>query len=84
MVLTTDKRIRRNKAEKEAFVAANVRAFFVTARNLTGPERARLLVRPLPRIRKLTTQYAAPFIGIVRRDGVDCPAVRRGAKRRTR
>ena len=90
IVLTKDVRIRRNPAEKQAFVAARVRAFFVTARGLTGPERADLLVRFLPRLQRLAGQYLAPFIGIVRRDGVemydrpDCPAVRRGARRRSR
>jgi hypothetical protein len=90
VVLTKDKRIRRNKAEKEAFVAARVRAFFVTAKDLTGPQRAELLVAMLPRLTKLATQYEAPFIAVVRRDrvemydGLDYPAVRKAAKKRSR
>lgn len=90
IVLTKDQRIRRRPAERAAFVTARARGFFLAAEGLRGPEVAELFAGQLPRMRKLVQQYTAPFIAIVRRDGIimydgdDCPAVRRGAKRRDR
>lgn len=88
IVLTKDQRIRRRPVERDAFVDARVRGFFLAARALRGPEVAELFATFLPRMLQVVAQYRAPFIAIVRRDGIvmydgdDCPARRRGGRRR--
>jgi hypothetical protein len=47
IVLTKDKQIRLNVAERGALVRANVRAFFLTSGNLTGAEMAEILTTQL-------------------------------------
>lgn len=90
VVLTKDKAIRRRPIERGAFVQARVRAFFLVARNLTGPQVAELFASILPRMRSTVEQYEAPFIALVRREGIkmyegdDCPAVRRKRPRAKR
>lgn len=43
VVLMKDKRIRRNRLERDALLASGVRAFVLTSGNLTGPEMAEVL-----------------------------------------
>lgn len=47
VVITKDKQIRRRLAEREALLAANVRAFFLTSGNLTGAEMTTILTTHL-------------------------------------
>lgn len=80
VVVTRDNRIRRHRAERQAFIDAKVRGFFLAARgNLRGDQMAEILAENAPRMLRAATTYAAPFIAIVRRGGIevldddDCP-----------
>jgi len=67
VVLTKDKNIRRRPNEFEAFAAAGLRVFVITATNLTGEENGRILVKALPKILRLCKNYRPPFVaGITR------------------
>jgi hypothetical protein len=70
VVLTQDKRIRFRELERIALRRAGVRAFIVTANNVTGPTLAELLVRRLSEIVHLADSEPAPFIALVSREGV--------------
>lgn len=67
VVLTKDKNIRRHPQETQAYIGANLRVFVVTATDLTGEETGEVLVKALPKIRRLCKKKRAPFIaGITR------------------
>ncbi len=69
LVLTKDERIRYRIAEIEALRKAGVKAFVLTARkDLTGQEMAAILVKALPKIRRLASKQPPPFIAKVGRD----------------
>lgn len=70
VVLTQDKRIRFRELERVALRRAGVRAFIVTANNVTGPTLAELLVRRLDEIVRVADSESAPFIALVSREGV--------------
>jgi hypothetical protein len=70
IVLMKDKQIRRNTLERDALLAADVRAFVLTAGNLTGPEMAAAFVRHLRRIVQTIHDRPPPFIAAVTRTGV--------------
>ena len=63
-------RIRFRELERVALRRAGVRAFIVTANNVTGPTLAELLVRRLSEIVHLADSEPAPFIALVSREGV--------------
>lgn len=67
VVLTKDKQIRLNLAERDALVRANVRAFFLTSGNLTGTEMAEILTRQLPAMAALARVTPPPFLATVTR-----------------
>lgn len=67
IVLTKDKNIRRRPLEAHALIAANLRVFVVTATDLTGDETGGVLVKALPKIRRLCKKHKAPFIAGVTR-----------------
>lgn len=67
VVLMKDKRIRRNRLERDALVAAGVRAFVLTSGNLTGPEMAEILVGHLPRMNRILRGNTGPFVAVVGR-----------------
>jgi hypothetical protein len=58
VVLTRDDRIRYNKLEKQAVLAANLRFFSITSSSLTGDEAAALLVSALGLISRLCRQHS--------------------------
>lgn len=62
IVLTKDKNIRRRPLEAEALLAAGLRAFVVTATDLTGEETGQVLVNALPKIRRFCRKHDPPFI----------------------
>ena len=69
LVLTKDERIRYRVAEIAALRKAGVKAFVLTARkDLTGQEMAEVLVKALPKIRRLASSQPPPFIAKVGRD----------------
>lgn len=62
IVLTRDKRIRYRQLELGALQAARVRAFVFTGGNVTMKETAEILSRALPKIGRICTAEAGPFI----------------------
>ena len=70
VILMADKRIRRRPMERQALIAAGVRAFVITSGNMTGPERAKLLTRHARRIVHLARQHPPPFLAAVTRASV--------------
>lgn len=69
--VTKDKRIRRRPNELEALRNAGVRAFVVTAGNLSGPEVAALLAAHLLRMTRIATTQSPPFWARETRSGID-------------
>ena len=69
IVLTHDTKIRYRKSETDALLAHDVRAFVLTAKKLTGKEIAGVIVKALPRIKKLISKTPAPFIAHITRSG---------------
>lgn len=62
IVLTRDKRIRYRQLERIALTNAQVRAFVFTGGNVTMKDTAAILVKSLPRIRKICATHKGPFI----------------------
>lgn len=63
IVLTKDRHIRRREIEINAIVNARVRAFVLTAADLTGPEQAVAFVRALPKMNRVAAASRGPLIG---------------------
>jgi PIN like domain len=77
IVLTKDKNIRRRPLEAEALIEAGLRVFVVTATGLTGSETAAIIVKALPKIRRLCKKHSPPFIaGITRMSDVTLLKIR--------
>jgi hypothetical protein len=62
IVFTRDLRLRYRPAEKEALIAAGVRAFGFTSGNMGGGEVAEAIVRALPKIRSLLAAHKNAFV----------------------
>lgn len=69
IVLTKDAQIRRRPLERQAYSNARARVFTLTSGNLTGAQQAEILVRALPKIRKLARRRG-PFIAKVTASGI--------------
>lgn len=69
VVLTKDDRIRYRMLEKQAIAQARVRAFFLAARNLTGPQNGAVFARALERMEKFCIGNQPPFIAKVFKNG---------------
>jgi hypothetical protein len=70
VVLMKDKMVRWRPLEREALLAAGIRAFVLTSGNMSGPEMARVFVANLGRIVSLATTQRTPFIAGVSSTGV--------------
>lgn len=70
VVLMKDDRIRYRPAELEALTAAGVRGFCLTNANLRGAEMAQRFVDQLPKIQRIASEPAGPYIYGVYVDGV--------------
>jgi len=70
VVLTKDKNIRHHIAERDALIAAKVKAFVLTSGNLTGSEMADIFVANLDKITARANETAPPFIAKVTRNNV--------------
>jgi predicted nuclease of predicted toxin-antitoxin system len=75
IVLTKDNRLRYRPREKAVLLRSNVRAFILTARNLTGEEIAKAFTLALPRIENFLRRHAKACIVAVSRDGSLRPIV---------
>ncbi len=62
IVLTKDLRLRYRPVEKEALIAAGVRAFVFTSGNMSGAEVADAIVKALPKIRSLLAAHKNAFV----------------------
>lgn len=69
IVVTHDTRIRYRQTELDALFKARVRAFVLTARDVTGPDIAAALVEALPRMLRFSVKHPPPFIAKVTRGG---------------
>jgi hypothetical protein len=69
IVLTKDRHIRRRELEIQAIVNARVRAFVLTAADLTGREQAVAFVRALSKMNRMSAASRGPFIGRVGESG---------------
>jgi predicted nuclease of predicted toxin-antitoxin system len=70
VVLTKDRRIRHRRSERLALMDAGVRAFVLTAGNITGEEMAAAFVEALPRMLRVVKGEEPPFIATVSRSGL--------------
>lgn len=73
MLLTKDKRIRRNEAETTALMNAGVAAFVLTSGNLTGQQQGEAFAKALRRMQGMLRAHRVPFVATVTRDGVVQP-----------
>jgi len=69
VVLTKDKLIRKRPIEREALVAADVRAFVFTGGNMSGVEMAESIVAAIPRMLRLIAAAKPPFIARITGSG---------------
>ena len=83
VVLTKDRNIRRRDLEIRAIVQARVRAFVLTAADLTGPEQAEAFVRALPKMNRMAVGSRGPLIGRVgAKGGISMLRLPRAASKR--
>ena len=68
-MLTKDSRIRYRSLERDALINAGVRAFVLTARDMTGHEMGESFVRALARMIAFARRVRGPFIARVSRTG---------------
>jgi predicted nuclease of predicted toxin-antitoxin system len=69
VVLTKDRHVRRRPIEVQAILSSGVKAFVLTCGDLQGLEQAALLVKVLPKIRRLCRR-PGPFIATITRSGI--------------
>ena len=70
LVLTKDKAIRHRTNELQALINSGVRAFVLSAGEMTGPEQAGLFGRIVPTLRKFVAELpSGPFVVRVSKDG---------------
>lgn len=81
IVITKDQNIRRNQLEIDAFLNAGVRAFVVTAGNLSRDDQADLLLRVMPKLCRICHQRG-PFIYNITRTGLVTQISNRTLRRR--
>lgn len=70
VVLTKDKRIRRNPLERRAVAAAELRLFSLSGGNMTGAQMAEVFEANLARIEQFTRRTPPPFAALVSASGV--------------
>lgn len=68
ILLTKDQNIRRHPLEMRAFMESRVRAFVLTAGNLTGEEQAHVFGEAIPAMKRLIKRVPAPFIARVSKE----------------
>ena len=69
IVLTKDKWIRRRALERDALLAAKLKAFCFMSGNVSFDDMAKIIVDALPAIRKVVETNNRPFIAGIYRDG---------------
>lgn len=71
IVLTKDKAIRRNSAERRAIIAVKIRIFTLRSGSMTGDEMAEIFVSNLPRIGRFIKNHQPPFIARISATGIE-------------
>jgi hypothetical protein len=84
VLLTKDKRIRRNQAEVTALMNAGVAAFVLISGNLTGRQQGEAFAKALRRMRGMLRAHQVPFVATVTRDGAVQMFLTRRTQRRKR
>lgn len=69
IVLTRDKRIRYNPAERKAIIDCNARVFVFTGGNVTGTRMGEILSRAVPTILTYSEEHRGPFLVLIDRSG---------------
>jgi hypothetical protein len=69
ILVTKDWRMLQRPLEREAILAANVRAFIFRERNLRGEIMAQIIRVAMPRMLGAIDRYEAPFVFSLERDG---------------
>jgi hypothetical protein len=69
VILSKDSRIKHNRVELEALLAAHVPCFCLTASDMTGPEMAAAFLVAMPTILRLIDKLPSPFIAGISRQG---------------
>ena len=81
VLLTKDKRIRKNQLEVEAILNAGIRAFVITATSLNHRQIADLVSNALPKITRIC-QQSGPFVYSITSTGSMSQISRRTLRRR--
>ena len=68
IVLMRDQNIGRRPLELEALLQAGVRSFVLVEGQLPDRENAKILVKAIPRMFEMISEFSHPFIARVRRD----------------
>jgi hypothetical protein len=68
LFLTKDVRISKNELARRTIQATGVRAFFLAAGNLSGPDQAQAFVRALPKMKRIA-QGPGPLIVRITQSG---------------
>jgi len=69
VVITKDSRIRYRQAEREVLIRSGVRAFVLSAGNLTAEQMAESLTAAIPKMLRTVSRIRPPFIASVGRGG---------------
>jgi predicted nuclease of predicted toxin-antitoxin system len=67
IVLTKDKNFKRRPLERDAILNGGIRAFFLSATNLSTEQTAQTVVEALPRILRICSKQNGPFIARITR-----------------
>jgi len=81
VVLTKDYKIRYRETERLALLDAGVRAFVLTAKDLTGSEIGKVFVKSLRKIYRIINTHQGPFIARITRGGDVSILVEKGIKK---
>lgn len=69
IILTKDKGIRYNELEIAAVIANKAREFFFRSGNWSGAQMSEILLKALPKMRRLSQKVEAPFIASITQGG---------------
>ena len=83
VLITKDKNVRRNQLEVEAILNSDVRAFVVTAANLSHERIAQLVLKAMPKITRISRQQG-PFVYNITASGIVSQIPHRTLRRRAR
>jgi len=68
LVITKDQRIRRRPLERDALLRANLKVFCFMSGSISFPEMAKIFVKALPSIKRISENTSPPFIAGIYKD----------------